>query len=127
MSFRVKSSIRSFRDLFVYQKTIQLSNEISNLTSGDEILTVLSKQIPQLIAESYGDKFDSKELAHDKLTKALKLIAGVITRIDLLRESGEKEILDKLLTKYITQKRKILNLRRAWDGVYKKNERNLST
>ena len=72
-------------------------------------------------------RFDSKELAHKKLTQAITLIANAITKIDLLREKfsedkASKEILDKLLTRYQTQKRKVLNLRRAWDRVYKKDE-----
>ena len=131
--FRVKSPIQSFRDLEVYQKTIQLSNEITNLSFLEhdrfqedvkEIKSIAEK-IPRLIAEAYGDRYDSKELAHKKTTEAITLIANIITKIDLFREKFSenieaKEILDKLLTKYQTQKRKVLNLRRAWDRVFSK-------
>jgi hypothetical protein len=135
-NYRVKSPIRSFRDLEVYQKTIQLSDEITNLqflnkkqfeTDNQEIKQVAEK-IPKLIAEAYGDRFDSKELAHEKLTEAITLITNAITKIDLFRErfaenKEAKDILDKLLTRYQTQKRKVLNLRRAWDRVFaNKNE-----
>ena len=129
--YRIKSPVKSFRDLEVYQKTILLSDEITSLLflnkkafekDNDEIKFTAEK-IPKLIAESYGDRFDSRELAHKKLTEALTLIADIITKIDLLREKftqdkEAKESLDKLLTKYQAQKRKVLNLRRAWDRVF---------
>ena len=126
--YRVRSPIKSFRDLEVYQKTIQLSSEITNLDfvkSEQDIqeIKLIAEQIPKLIAEAYGDRFDSKELAHNKITQAITLIANIITKTDLLREKfsasrESKEILDKILTRYQTQKRKVLNLRNAWDRVF---------
>lgn len=133
--YRVKSPVKTFRDLEVYQKTIQLSEELSKSLSSckkesekdRENLKAITEKVPNLVAEAYGDRFDSKELAHKKLTEAITLISNIITKIDLLREkysqnSGIKEPLDKLLTKYQTQKRKILNLRKAWDRVFKNRE-----
>ena len=130
-NYRVKSPISSFRDLEVYQKTIQLSDLVTNLSflNKDEFakdreeIKLIAENIPKLIAESYGDKFDSRELAHKKLTDSIVLIADIITKIDLLRQKfaenkEAKEILDKLLTQYQYQKRKILNLRNAWDRVF---------
>ena len=187
-NYRVKSPVKSFRDLEVYQKAIQLSDEITNLpflkndsfTKDNEEIKLLAEKIPKLIAEAYGDKFDSKEIAHKKLTEAVTLITNTITKIDLLRQrfmddkkpepspalnsSGSatalqsssplpilsdntnlpqkslsnlspavissavaspadidktaKEILDNLLTRYQTQKIKVLNLRKAWDRVF---------
>lgn len=126
--YRVKSPIKTFRDLEVYQKTVQLSDEITNLSfvkNEEDIREIksIAEQIPKLIAEAYGDRFDSKELAHKKITQAVTLITNIITKIDLLREKfsenrESKELLDKLLTRYSTQKRKVLNLRRAWDRVF---------
>ncbi len=130
-NFRVKSPVKSFRDLEVYQKTIQLSDEITNLpflnkesfAKDNEEIKSLSEKIPKLIAEAYGDKFDSKEIAHKKLTEAVTLITNAVTKIDLLRqrfaeEKSNKEILDSLLTGYQIQKIKVLNLRKAWDRVF---------
>ena len=129
-SYRIKSPVKSFRDLEVYQKTILLSDEITNLpflnkeqyTQDSKEIKQLAESIPKLIAESYGDKFDSKELANKKLTEAITLITNIITKIDLLRERHKnnqenKEILDKLLTNYQNQKLKTLNLRRAWQRI----------
>ena len=121
--FRVKSPARSFRDLEVYQTTIQLSSQLTSLEFLDENLSQITESIPRLIAESYGDRFDSKELAEKKLSESLTLITDIITKLDLLRdkfkdESEKKEILDKILTKYIYQRRKVLNLRKAWSRVF---------
>lgn len=124
--FRVKSIVKSFRDLQVYQSTIKLSNELiclEFLESEKQELKNITENIPRLIAESYGDKFDSKEIACKKLTQAVTLISDIITKIDLLREKfaqekDKKQILDKLLLKYSYQKRKILNLRKAWNVVF---------
>lgn len=131
--YRVRSPIKSFRDLEVYQKTIQLADEITNLSflnkkefeKDKEEIKSIAEKIPKLIAEAYGDRFDSIELAHKKLTEAVTLITNAITKIDLLRQrfaenKEAKEILDKLLTGYQTQKRKVLNLRGAWERVFGK-------
>ena len=126
-NFRVKSPIKSFRDLEVYQKTIQLSEQTTSLDflSEKEVLEIklIAENIPKLIAEAWGDKFDSKELADKKMVFAVTLITNIITKIDLLREKfsedlEKKEILDKLLVNYLTQKRKALNLRKAWQRVF---------
>ena len=130
-NYRVKSPIKSFRDLEVYQKTIQLSNEITNLPflnkeefqQDNKEIKQISESIPKLIAEAYGDKFDSRELAHKKLTESVTLITNAVTKIDLFRQrfaedKESKEILDNLLTTYQTQKIKVLNLRKAWQMVF---------
>lgn len=131
--FRVKSVVKSFRDLEVYQKTVALSAQFMNLkipakhakTVGatcDKLIGA-SQEIPKLIAESYGDKFSDIRLAVRKLEGALRLMADVITGIDVLRAvlAGEKETkaeLDELLTHYQRQKMKVLNLQRAWQRVF---------
>lgn len=130
--YRVKSPIKSFRDLEVYQTTIQLSNELTSLEFLKSLedyydIKKISETIPKLIAESYGDKFESLELANKKLSHAITLITNVITGIDLLREmfsedKEKKEILDKLLTKYSYQRRKVLNLKKAWNRVFSDNK-----
>lgn len=138
-SYRVKSPVRSFRDLEVYQRTVQLSNEITSLPflnkkqfeKDFQEIKEISESVPKLIAESYGDKFDSRPLAYQKLTEAITLTTNIITKLDLLREQykddqDNKEILDKLLTNYQRQKLKILNLRKAWQRIanWEKNKPN---
>lgn len=125
-NFRVKSPIKSFRDLEVYQTTIQLSNQLTSLeflSGNKQEIAQVSEEIPKLIAEAYGERFDSSELAEKKLSRTLILVADVITILDLLRdkfkdEPEKKDLLDKLLIKYSYQKRKILNLKTAWARVF---------
>lgn len=131
--FRVKSVVRSFRDLEVYQKTVELSAKILTLhipakhakTLGPtcEKLIGASQEVPKLIAESYGDKFSDLKLCLRKLESSLRLMADIITGIDLLRavlteEKKTKEFLDEILTHYQRQKMKVLNLQKAWHRVF---------
>ena len=96
-NYRVKSPVKSFRDLEVYQKTIQLSNEITNLTflndnkfeQDNRQIKEIAENIPKLIAEAYGDKFDSRELANKKLTDSVTLITDAITKIDFKKGMAE--------------------------------------
>ena len=93
-SYRIKSPVKSFRDLEVYQKTVQLSDEITSLSflgkeqfeDDNKEIKNIAEKIPKLIAEAYGDKFDSKELANKKLTEAVTLMTNAVTKIDLLRQ-----------------------------------------
>lgn len=129
--FRVKSAVRSFRDLEVYRKTNQFAAEIykielpksfAGLKSEFDSLKNIAKSIPELIAESYGDKFSDLALSLGKLEKAAQVISGVITRIDFLALSADevetRETLNKLLRQYQIQRVKILNLKRAWMRVF---------
>ncbi|MFH1504680.1 MAG: hypothetical protein ABIH08_04775 [Candidatus Omnitrophota bacterium] len=134
--YRVRTAIKTFRDLEVYKQTTQLSSEIfqleiptpeknkAKLIKEAEILYELSKNIPRLIAESYGDKFSEFDSAMKKLEKTAQLISAVISKIDFLTASIEsqstKETLNKFLKKYQIQRVKILNLKRAWERVFKK-------
>lgn len=130
-NYRVKSPIQTFRDLYVYQTTIFLADKISKLdfisSPKDELeLKSIAEKIPMLIAEGYGDRFDDKELGKRKLTESITLISNIITKLDILRERNleevsSKDMIDKLISGYVTQKRKVLNLRNAWDRVYVKN------
>lgn len=132
--FRVRGHIRSFRDLEIYKQTTLLSSQIYNLELPPkiknkklleqelEILRTLSKQPPRLIAEAYGDRFSDRNLAYQKLEEAMQQISQVIAKLDFLIASIEnptelKQEFVKLIRKYQTQRRKILNLKRAWERI----------
>lgn len=130
--YRVKSPVKSFRDLEVYKTTTQLAvsifqfqlpKENRNLEQETEILRNIAKLIPKAIAESYGDRFSDRGLAYRKLEQTMQLITNVITKIDFLIASmNNQEVKEELLTllkKYQGQKMKILNLKRAWERVFK--------
>ncbi len=131
-TFRVKSAVKSFRDLEVYQRTTQLSSQLFVLalpkkTSPDllqevKFLRNISKQIPRLIAESYGDKWNSKQMALQKLETAMRYISDIVTKVDFLLavlddSEGNKEFRAELIDvikKYQMQRFKIRNLNKAW-------------
>ena len=131
--FRVRGHIRSFRDLEIYKQTTLLSSQIYGLELPPkiknkklleqelEILRNISKQIPRLIAESYGDKFSNRNLAYQKLEEAAQQISQVIAKMDFLIATVEhletKQVFIKLISRYQTQRRKVLNLKRAWERV----------
>ncbi|NCN39325.1 MAG: hypothetical protein GW914_02990, partial [Candidatus Aenigmarchaeota archaeon] len=106
-----------------------LLTNLDFLNEEKEEIKKISERIPTLIAESYGDKFDSFEIAEKKLDEAITLVTNLITKIDLLRDKflenkERKETLDKILTKYSYQKLKVLNLKKAWKRVYGKEGNN---
>ena len=91
--YRVKSIIKTFRDLEVYRNTTNLSADIVKLKFSEdkillkeekELLLKISKQIPKMIAESYGDKFTSLEGAVAKLEQSARFISDVISKIDFI-------------------------------------------
>ncbi|MFH1245686.1 MAG: hypothetical protein V1662_04300 [Candidatus Omnitrophota bacterium] len=129
--YRVKSPVKSFRDLEVYKRTTQYAAEIFQikLPKADAalqeefgILNQIVKQAPKLIAESYGDKFSDFTGALAKLEKTAQIISNAVTKIDFLvlsvQDTGVKETLNALLKKYQTQRVKVLNLKRAWVRVF---------
>lgn len=136
--FRVRGHIRSFRDLEIYKQTTRLSSQIYELELPPkiknkkllekelELLRNISKQIPRLIAEAYGDKFTSRSLAYQKLEDAMRYIRKVIAKLDFLIASLPhqelKQTLVKLIRKYQRQRRKILNLKNAWLRIEAKRE-----
>jgi hypothetical protein len=136
--YRVRGHIRSFRDLEIYKQTTLLSSQIYDidlppkikgkklLEQELEILRNISKQIPRLIAESYGDKFSNRNLAYQKLEEAAQQISQVIAKMDFLIATIEhtetKQVFIKLISKYQTQRRKVLNLKRAWEKVEEKRK-----
>lgn len=134
--YRVRGHIKSFRDLEIYKKTTQLSSNIfqielpKNLKGRKKIQKELettyeiSKHVPKLIAESYGDKFNNEQLAYNKLELAMRTIRNVIAKLDFLIDVTDhqdtKRIFARLIKKYQVQRRKVLNLKKAWQRVAEK-------
>ncbi|MFH1845948.1 MAG: hypothetical protein ABH869_00085 [Candidatus Omnitrophota bacterium] len=131
--YRVKSAIKSFRDLEVYKKTNQYAAELFQfkvpksaqyLKEEVALLRDMAKHIPKLIAESYGDRFSEPETAFKKLERTAQYFSNVITKIDFLlmsmgdKDKEKKDFLLKILKKYQIQRVKVLNLKRAWERIY---------
>ena len=141
--FRVRGHIRSFRDLEIYKQTTLLSSQIYDIVLPPKIknkkllerelefLRNISKQIPRLIAESYGDRFTDFSGGCNKLEQAAQHTSQVIAKLDFLIAAVEhqetQQIFVKLIRKYQTQKRKTLNLKKAWLRIEEKRNNQMST
>lgn len=132
--FRVRTPVKSFRDLDVYKNTTQLSADVFKLKLPEKyrksekiktelnILFDLSKNIPRLIAESHSQKFTDLPGASGKLEKAAQICNLIVSKIDFLSividDAEFRGLLLAILNKYPTNKIKILNLKRAWNRVW---------
>ena len=108
--YRVKTTIKSFRDLEVYKRTTALSAELFTLKPPDgahnkhlenelEVLKELSKYVPKYIAESYGDRYSDKTLGIKKLEKAAQIISHIILKLDLINVLTQNEAFKEDLLK----------------------------
>ncbi len=132
--FRVRTPIKSFRDLDVYKNTTQLAADIFKLKLPEKyrksekikneisILFDLSKNIPRMIAESHSRKFTNLSNALAQLEDAAQLINLIIAKIDFLSivvdDQDFRGLLLAIVNKYPTNKIKILNLKKAWSRVF---------
>ncbi|MEI7621476.1 MAG: hypothetical protein WCJ51_02995 [Candidatus Moraniibacteriota bacterium] len=141
--FRVRTAIKSFRDLDVYKNTTMLSADIFRLKLPEkyrksekikkelDILYDLSKNITRLIAESYGEKFTDLKSSLSKLEMAAQICNLAISKLDFLTividEPEFRGLLLGILNKYPPNKLKILNLKKAWDRVWGASKKSIPT
>jgi len=132
--FHVRTPVRTFRDLEVYQESTKLAAQIFNfkipgkykkeLLEEIQNLKQMSKVIPKLIVESYNDKFNDFNIADRKLELAAQTINLIITKLDFLsafiEDTKFRNLLSDILKKYQRNKFKIINLKKAWGRVFKK-------
>lgn len=134
--YRVRSPVKSFRDLEVYQISTNLSAGFYNLKLPSKYahrkeisaefnnLREISKHIPRLIVESYNDKFNELEVASQKLEKAAKIVNMAVAKIDFLKAVVDndkfREELSASSIKYQRMKIRIINLKKAWIRVFGK-------
>ncbi len=135
-NFRVKSPVKTFRDLEVYQQTTKLSADVFVLKIPvkyrkdeailDEMdkLKEMAKQIPKLIVEAYSDKFTNLDLADKKMERAAYFVNMVVAKLDFLNALIESEKFNDntadILKRYQRIKMRIINLKKAWNRVFKK-------
>ena len=132
--FRIRTPVRTFRDLEVYQESTKLAAQIFNfklpkkykeeLFEEIQVLKQMSKIIPKMIVESYNDKFNDFKLADKKLEIAAQTINLIIAKLDFLSafvEDAEfRNLLSSVLKRYQRNKFRIINLKKAWGRVFKK-------
>jgi len=121
--FRVRGHIKSFRDLEVYKQTTLLASKTIQMNL-EETLQEQARKIPKTIAKSYGEKFVNRQHAYEMIEQTAQNISELITEMDLIialtEKSEDKEPFLDLIKKYQIQKRKILNLKKAWIRIEKK-------
>jgi len=134
--YRVRTPVKTFRDLEVYQVTTNLSAELFNLKMPNKYkrnknvaeemnnLREASKMVPRLIVESYSDKFSDLDLASQKLEKAAAVVNILVGKMDFINaivdDADFRANLAEILNRYQRNKMRIINLKRAWNRVWGK-------
>jgi len=134
--YRVRTPVKTFRDLEVYQATTNLSAELFNLKMPNKYkrnknvaeemnnLREASKMVPRLIVESYSDKFSDLDLASQKLEKAAAAVNILVGKMDFISaivdDPDFRANLSEILNRYQRNKMRIINLKRAWNRVWGK-------
>ena len=124
--FTPKRVVKSFRDLEVYQKTLECS-----VIVGKNILPGLIKQkfplcdgmrdcslsIPLFVAESHGMRFSNFEHAVETLERAMQGCNKMIVYLEQavgLCETVDKTLVDDLSGRYLIVRGKMLRLEHSW-------------
>lgn len=126
-SFRVKKPIRSFRDLEVYQRTLEYSAEVmTNVVPliPDQNCPIKGKiiecclEIPESIAAAHSHRFETGR-EHEFLEKALEGCNKAVVYLEQSRDIyikalEEQALCNDLIKRYILIRRKVFNLSKAW-------------
>ncbi len=138
--YRVKTTVKTFRDLEIYKRTTVLCAELYILQAPEcphkkqlelemDILRELSKFVPKYIAESFGDRYSDRNLGISKLEKAAQIVSDIIAKLDFINalasDKDFRETILKTIRDYQVQRIKIINLKRVWSGEFKKAERKI--
>lgn len=133
--FTPKKPIRSFRDLEVYQKTLEcavlFSKEIKpklsklnyDLLDG---MTNCALSIPLYIAEAHGLRFSDFKLAVSTLEKAMLGCNKMVVYLEQVKGIYGKELssdlLDDLAGRYMTVRGKMWRLEKSWQKFRQADE-----
>ena len=136
--FKPKKPIRSFRDLEVYQKTLEcaviFSTDIKphlvkhkyDLLEG---MTNCALSIPLYIAEAHGQRFSDFNVAVQTLEKAMhgcnKMIVYYEQCAGVYGNVMPKDMMDDLAQRYMTVRGKMFRLEKSWKK-YREADQNLS-
>ena len=133
--FSPRRAVRSFRDLEVYQKTMECS-----ILVGKHIEPELAKQqsplldgmrncalsIPLFVAEAHGLRFASFEKGVATLERAMQDCNKMIVYLEQvtgLYETIDKELATDLSMRYMLVRGKMLRLERSWQKFRTTNSR----
>ena len=126
-SFTVKKPVRTFRDLEVYQKTIECSVLISK-----NILPLLTKlkypyvertgdcalAVPLLVAEAHSLRFADFALGVGYLEKAMSACNKMIVYLEHAKGSNgsklDSDLIDDIIGRYADTRTKMFRLEKSW-------------
>jgi len=126
-AFRPKKPVRSFRDLEVYQKTLECSVLVSadvapkaeklGFTRADA-LALCALSVPLLVAEAHSLRFADFPLALGYLEKAMAGCNKAVVYLDQLKGlyggKANPDLLDDIAGRYLTARLKMFRLERSW-------------
>tara|TARA_B100000745_G_C20150127_1_gene394349 strand:- start:157 stop:651 length:495 start_codon:yes stop_codon:yes gene_type:complete len=121
-----KRKIRSFRDLEVYQKTMEnalvVTGEVVPILVKDkfpmtENMTNCALNIPLLLAQAHGQRFADFDRAVATLESAMQSCNKMVVYLEEaqgLSHNADDGLLDDLMQGYIQVRGKMLRLERSW-------------
>lgn len=124
---KVKTPIRSFRDLDVYNSTYEASidvnlNVVPKLPKEERYdladqLRRSTKAIPRLIAEGYSKKHQKRgfqKYLDDAMAESNETIVSLSHVRDLYSKYVDPSVVDRLIDVYDKSSRQLYNLARSW-------------
>ena len=124
-----KPSIKSFRDLEVYQNAYACSLEVitevvPRLPKEEKYdladhLRRSGKAVPRLIAEGYAKKHQKRgfqKYLDDALAESNEMMVCLSHVLDLYSGHVDRDLTERLLDSYDKASRQIYKLRKAWDS-----------
>ncbi|MBU4360372.1 hypothetical protein L6278_02020 [Candidatus Parcubacteria bacterium] len=148
-SYSPKKAVKNFRDLEVYQKSLEGSvfvcnevvnflkagkekeskmNDYENLIENSIIKNMLqcALSIPHLIAESHSKRFGSSteclNILDEVMLKCNKMVAYLEQTRDILNTGIETDRFEEEIKKYFHVRQKVLNLQRVWRKYINENQ-----
>ncbi len=126
-TFSPKKAIKSFRDLEVYQQTLENSVMVAKFIIPEleeqkyplvEGMTNCALSIPLYIAEAHGMRFDDFDKAVATIERAMqgcnKMIVYLEQSMTLYPKDVDATLVEGLMKGYITVRSKMLRLEKSW-------------
>lgn len=130
-AFKPKKPIRSFRDLEVYQKTLECAVIFSTSIKPElvklkydllEGMTNCALSIPLFVAESHGMRFSDFKLAIATIEKAMlscnKMIVYLEQAIGIYGTKFPVDLADDLSHRYMDARGKMFRLEKSWQKFH---------
>lgn len=133
--FRPKKGIRSFRDLYVYERASKTAVEVRKFTAklketekraDENVISSLEEtvsEIPLLLARAHSRRFSNEGM--EILDDAMELCNRAVVYLEQAAEahdSVEEAVTEEYIARYDMVRRKIFNLFKSWKKIVKNQE-----